>query len=372
MRCSSAWRFALVATLLALAPPALAQDPFDPLVLTFHGMLTKDGRITENAPEAGALVFVGTPTPGTAAPLRFVFDAPVTFAPGAPFDVAIRLRADAPVLARDADGDAFEINVDPGGTAVRLAIDPPLLTPGSVTTLHAQIASASTYEEGTKIALSVRPLMAFTDGSMAIVVGGDDPSTFLAPDMRVPAPSDLRLQDVGHTEFLLETESFEPPATHAVNIFRVGHTSIAPPAAGAWSQSGTYVVLRGEETGADAASHAQTDRARRIEAAHEYRVNGVTARVHPGLGVVVRVLSSPIRVECFRQCPAGFSWSYELPPTGTTAEPPSTLVVPPRDTSGIPVSEDEGEGEDEGKATPAPLLAAVAALVVAALVLRRR
>lgn len=357
MRCCRA--FALVA--LLLAPTALAQERFDPLRLSYAGFLTGEGAIEAAAPAPGALAFAPATPPAPAEPLRFALAAPVRFTPGAAFDVALRVRADAPVLARDAEGNAFELIVEPGGAPVRVALDPPFLAPGSLATVRAQVVSSEIYPEGAAIALSVRPLFAFTEGALLLVVG-EEGSTFAAPDMRVPTPADLRLQDVPHTEFLLEGESFDPPATHAVNVFRVAHASVAPPEQGAWSRNGTYVVLRGEEPPAEAAAHAKADRAGRIEAAHELRVNGVLARVHPGLGVVLRVASAPIRVECVRNCPPELAWTYAPPNANAPTDPPSALVVPPRDTSGIPVSRDE----PDKRPTPLAPLVLLAALALAA------
>ena len=349
---------------LLLVPAALAQErSYDPLVLSYRGSFTADGKIDEVAPASTAIPFVPGAPPAPASSLRFTLAAPVRFTPGAPFAITIHVRADAPVVARDADGNAFEISVEPGGEPVRIAIDPPVMAPGTVASATARVVSGELYAEGDEIAVLIRPLMTFTAGALSLMVGGDTASGLDAPDLRVPTPADLRLQDVPHTEFLLEGETFEPPASHAVNVFSVMHGAVQPPAAGAWSPNGTYVVLRGDEPDDAAAAHEHAQRARRVEAAHELEVNGVTARVHPGIGVVVRVLSAPIRVECARNCPAGFSWSY-APSTATpTGEPPSTLVPPPRDTRGIPVSADEPEGSQ----IPLPPLLALAVLALAAI-----
>lgn len=353
-----------------LAPSALAHEgEYDPLVVDLHAFLTSDGRIDERAPAPGAVAFPASSPAAPGAPLRFAFAAPVAFAPGAAFEVSLQLRADAPVVARDADGNALEINVEPGGSAAKAALDPPLLAPGSVTSVRAVVqASGAAFEEGDEIALVVRALMPLTADALALVIGPE--TRFDAPDMRVPSPADLRLQEVPHTEFLLEGESFEPPSTHAVNVFTVLHDGIRAPAQPAWSAAGTYVVLRGEESGAEAMRHAYPDRARRVDAAHELTVSGVPARAHPGLGVVVRASSLPLRVECARNCPEGFAWSYAPPAATPTsgADAPSVLVPPPRDTSGIPVSEDD---PDE-RAVPWPGALGLVATVVATRARRRR
>lgn len=365
MRCCRA--IALAAVLVGLAPAALAADGFDPLKLSFSGFLTADGEIDATPAAPGSIPFQAVPPTGVAPPLLFTFVAPVRFSPGAAFEVAIQVRADALVVARDAEGNAFEIGIDPDGARVPVAVDPPVMAPGTVATLRVQVMSSSLYDEGDPIVLSVRPLGQFTDGALSLVVGGDPPSTFAAPDMRVPTPADLRLQDLPHTEFLLDGESFAPPPTHSVNVFRVGHASVDIPSALGWSIEGTYAVLRGDESGEVAAGHAKVDRASRIDAAHEFRVNGAVARVHPGLGVVVRIRSLPLTIECVRNCPADFAFEWGPPPTTPTGEPPSTLIPPPRDTSGIPVSEDEDD-----KPTPLAPLVAIVALALAAETFRRR
>lgn len=354
-----------LALLLILSGAAAHGTTYDPLVVELHGFLTSDGHISEATPAPGAVAFAAS-TPAAPAPaLRFALAAPVRFEPGAPFEVTLSFRADKPVLPRDAEGHAFEVNVEPGGTATRIDLAEPILTPGSVASASATVqAPGALFAEGANVTLTIRPLMPLADGSLAVIIGGDSPSRFDAPDMRVPVPADLRMQDLPHTEFLLETESFAPPATHAVNVFSIGHDAITPPAAGAWSANGTYVVLRGDEPAASANQHEHADRARRIEAAHEFRVNGLTARVHPGLGVVVRVLTQPIRVECVRNCPAGYTWTYAAPASSSSAvDPPSALIPPPRDTRGVPVSEDE----PAEKATPILPMVALAAIALAAM-----
>lgn len=361
------WRSAaaLIVATLALAHPALAHgdapaSSFDPLALSFHGYLTADGKLSDAAPAPGSVPFGVAVAPAPA--LHFALAAPVRFVPGGGFDVAITLRADRPVVT----GDGIEIgftDADP----MRVALDP-VLAPGTVATARATLqAPGALYDEGAPLELTVRPLMpALAEGSLAIVIGGDAPSTFDMIDMRVPTPTDLRLQDVAHTEFLLDGESFAPPPTHSVNTILVHHDSIERGAFPGYSANGTYVVLRGEEEAA-AQAHATTDRDKRVEAAHEFRVNGVVARVHPGLGVVVRVMTPTIVVSCVQNCPAaGFTYTLAPEPLLIT-DPPSALVPPPRDTNGIPVSADE----PEPKETPIGGILLVA-LVAAAIVLRRR
>jgi hypothetical protein len=178
--------------------------------------------------------------------------------------------------------------------------------------------------------------------------------------MRVPSVADLRLQDVPHTEFLVGVDRFEPPIGHAVNVYLVGHASVAHPAQKSFSPNGTYVVFQGVEDDAAAAQHRHAAREPRIAAAHEYSVNGVIARVQPGIGVVVRAPIQPVIVQCVRNCPEGGFQDLigAREPESGGADAPSALVPPPRDTSGIPVS------ADEPPAAGAPLGWALAALAL--------
>lgn len=361
------------ALLVLLALPLAAghgdAPPFDPLVVDMHLHLHADRTMAEAAPDEGAVAFAAI-APGSApTAVEFAAKAPVAFAPAGTIDVELTLRADQLVVARDADGDALELQVAPDGPPLRVALADSLLTPGTVALARASLAvPARTFEEGEEIRLVVRPLMpALAEGALSIVVGGDTPSRVDFREMRVPSPADLRLQDVPHTEYLVGVDRFEPPADHAANVFRVAHDSVAPPATTRFSAAGTYVILEGAE--ADGGAHRFPDRARRIDAAHEFTVNGVLARVHPGLGVIVRVESQPTLVQCVRNCPAGgFSATVGESTNPSTGEPPSVLVPPPRDTTGIPVSEDEPPAAK----TPLGGALAAAALLVGALARRGR
>lgn len=336
-------RLLLLALLaLPLAAGHGAAPAYDPLVLDMHLHLHADRTMVEAAPDEGAVAFSAI-TPGSAAtPLEFTVKAPVAFAPAGSVDVELTLRADQLVVARDADGNALELQVAPDGPPMRIALADALLAPGTVASARASLAvPARTFEEGEEIRLVVRPLMpALAEGALSIVVGGDSPSRVDFREMRVPSPGDLRLQEVQHTEYLVGVDRFEPPADHAVNVFRVAHDTVTPPATTRFSSAGTYVILEGAEP--DGSSHRFPDRGRRLEAAHEFTVNGVLARVHPGLGVIVRVESQPALVQCVRNCPSGgFRATIGGDVEPATGEPPSVLVPPPRDTTGIPVSEDE-------------------------------
>lgn len=354
----------LAVLLLALAPLAAAHGspaPYDPLVVELHAFLTSDGALSEAAPQPGAVAFPAGAPPAGSAPLRFEIEAPVRFVPSGGFAVDLALRADAPVVA----GDGLELAIEPGGEPARVPLPEPVLAPGETTRVLVRLqASGAEYAEGDPIALVVRPLMpGLTEGALSVVVGGDVPSRVDALDMRVPTPADLGLQSTPLTEFILGKEEFASSAGTAVNVFRVGHDVISRPEGHAWSTNGTYVVLRGEEAGDVALQHSFVDRERRIGVAHEFSVNGIRARVHPGLGVVVPVTSLPIRVVCVANCPtAGFSHTIDAPGSDADAPPaerPSVLVPPPRETRGIPVSEDEDAPRNTPLAGTLALLAAL-------------
>lgn len=342
---------------------------YDPLVVDMHLYLQADGGLGETAPDAGAVPLPAV-TPGAAAtPVTFSVKAPVAFAPAANVEVEVTLRADQLVVARDADGNALELSLAPDGAPTRVALADPVLAPGSVALARASLpVPMRTFEEGDELRIVVRPLMpALAEGALSIVIGGDAPSRADFPEMRVPSPADLRLQDLPHTEYLVGKDRFDPPADHAVNVFRVEHDRITPPASPRFSAAGTYVVFEGVE--ADGSPHRFADRERRVQAAHEFTVNGLVARVHPGLGVIVRVESQPALVQCVRHCPpGGFSQRIGDDANAAAGEPPSVLVPPPRDTSGIPVSEDEPPAAE----TPFGWGVGALALVAAATLMAKR
>lgn len=367
----------LVALLGLPVAPAQPDATFDPLVFDFHGYLTTAGAVAPSAPDAGAVAFAAVSPPATAQPLRFAFDAPIRFSPGEGFDVTLTLRADQPILARDADGNALELAIEANGTPVegtarRVALGNGILAPGDTVTVSALLqAPAARFDEGTTLALVVRPLVAaLPENGLLVVVGGDTPSRLDALTMRVPAADDLRLQTSALTSFVLATEDFRPERANAVVIdVRVGHGPIRVEGTPRYDANGTYVVVRGEEDDADARSHALLEHDARVEAAHELRVGGVLVRAHPGIGVVVPVTRSNARIDCVRNCEP-----FAIPIGGdatVVTDPRSVLVPPPRDTSGIPTSEDEPASGRKG--LPLPALALVAtALTLAAFGRQRR
>lgn len=359
----------MLALLVPLAGAHGADPAYDPLVVSFHGFLSVDGALVEAQPEPGARALPAAPLPPGAAPeLVFTLRAPVAFAAGGPFEVDLTLRADKPVVARDAEGNALELRIEPGGAPVRIALPDAVLAPGAVTTAAASLpAPARAFAEGEALSLHVRALMpGLAEDALSIVVGGDAPSRLDIRDMRVPSPADLRLQDVPHTEFVLGVDRFEPPADHAVNVYVVRHDRVDPPANHAYRANATYVVFHGiEDEGV--AAHRHATREARISAAHEFSVNGISVRVHPGLGVVARAPIFPVIVECVRNCPAEGFQSVIGSGRAEPSEPPSALVPPPRDTTGIPVSEDA----PQDARVPMPAALAVLGLLAVAVARRR-
>ena len=352
----------LLATVATFAPFATAHGtpaPYAPLVVEMHTFLASDGALVLSPPAPGAVALPAA-TPAAPPPeLRFAVPAPVAFTAAAAYQVSLTLRADQLVVARDAEGMSLELQALPDGAPVRVALEP-VLAPGAVATVLVDVpAPPRAFAEGDEVALAIRALMpGLQAGALSIVTGGDTASRADLRDLRVPGVSALRLQDVPHTEYLVGVDRFEPPADHAANVFRLGHGVLETPATLRFEANKTYVVLEGVEDEEDARDHAQADRAARVAAAHEFAVNGVLARVQPGVAVVVRAPVAPVVVQCVRNCvPASVSFPSLA---ATPSERPSALVPPPRDTTGIPVSEDE----PEEKATPAPAL--LAALVLAA------
>lgn len=386
-------RVLLPLVLLAAAPLAAAHGedapagtgPFDPLRLQLHTWLDAEGGLAMDGAPAAASVPFAPPAPGaaTSPPLSFSLAMPVTATPGGPIEVELHLRADKAVVARDADGNAFEVSLLQEGAPIdgatkRVALADPVLAPGStprvVLTLQ---APGALLLEGEALTLVVAPLMAgLQEGALSLLVGGERASTLDMRDLRVPALAHLRLQEAPLREFLLDDEDFRPPPGAVANVLRVGHDRIDGPATVASARGGTYLVLRGEE-GPEVAhrAHAHASRDARVAAAHELLVGDTPVRVHPGVGVVVQLpANATTTVTCARHCPAGgFSMTFA---TGDDADadaaaraPQSSLIPPPRDTRGVPVSEDAPE--TRGVPAPAPL-AALAVMAVAAMLARRR
>lgn len=372
MSCREGARSALLlASLIVLTLPnagAQANAAFDPLVFDFEGFLTTAGAVARSAPDAGVVAFRPISLASPAESLRFELASPIRFAAGGGFEITLVVRADAPVVARDADGNALEVSIEANGTAVdgasaRGALGNGVLAPGAVETLSLRLqAPSAVFDEGARLAVVVRPLMpALAENALVLLVGGDRPSTLDMPRMRAPSASDLRLQESALTEFVLDAEDFRPsrPDAAVIDVI-VGHGEIRIASALRYEPNGTYVVVRGVEDPVDAAAHVTLDREARVEAAHELRVGGVRVRAHPGLGVVVPVSSAGATIQCARNCPL-----LNVAVGGEPLVVPerSVLVPPPRDTRGIPTSEDEPDGQKE---TPMPALAALLALGIMA------
>lgn len=371
---------------LLLAPAALAHgaEPadagaFDPLSLSLHAFATTDNTLVASPPEKGAVALPPTPGLGDGVPLAFALEVPVRFVAGQGVEVALELRAEKAVVARDANGDALELSIARNGepiadSARRVPLSEPVLAPGSAASVRAVLqVPGVTFAKGDTLAVLVRPLMpGLPSDALFVLVGGERPSIVDVHDMRVPSVADLELQETSLPQFLLGTEDFVPPAGASAFAVRVGHARIeADPVAPGASVAGGYVVVRGEEAGEDARAHAAPDRPGRLAAAHELRVGSVLVRAHPGVGVAVPIPAgaSSVRVVCVRNCPdGGFSLtlgSAATSPSPSSSEPASVLVPPPRSTAGIPVSQDAPPEKE--RLLPQPAVLPLAGLLVGAL-----
>lgn len=381
----------LLALLLALAPAASADEGhdheaegYDPLVLDIETWLAPPGALELVAPEAGAVHFASGDVQGPAPALTFALNAPVTFSPNGGVEAVLQLVADKPVVARDADGNAlnvaFLLDGKPvPGAAQKVAFSKPVLAPGDAEQVKVTLSlPGEALPEGASLALQIQPLMpALAEEALRINVGAQaSRATF--PHARIPTLDDLELQDAPSLiQFKLSNETFAPSdANAALYTVNVRHDAVDVSGTKRATAAKMYVVLRGEETAADAeANHAFPDRERRVAAAHAFRVDDTLVRVHPGMGVVViltwegRNLSVP--VTCVAHCPVN-GWSttlrFDLPAGANATQPGSVLIPPPRSTTGIPVSEDAPE---EKLLVPAPWLAPLAALGAGAWLRRR-
>jgi hypothetical protein len=376
----------LLLALAALAPLAAAHaDPleqaYEPLLLDFHGWLTADGAIAPAAPADGA-VFVPAYAPG-AAPSRLDFSmkAPSRFAPANGLDVRIHLVADKPVVAQDANGNAFTLTLLANGAPVpsasrTLSLGQAVLAPGGVADLAAVLqAPGATFDEGATLTLRLEPKMpALADQALKVAVGSASNSHADFPGARLPSVDDLGLvEPPGATLFPLSKGAFQPPEKDAAVVtFSVGQnaTSLLSPLA---SAPVTYVVLRGDHTVAEGrAYHEFPTAAERNAAAHVWRIGAQRVRVHPGVVIALRLnvtASSVVDVACESVCPlAGYKASLPALSVvaaggGVASDPADVLIPPPRATAGIPVS---GDAAPHEHATPGvgPVLVVVAVLAV--------
>lgn len=363
-------RRAVALLLLILAPPSLAQaEAFDPLSLAWAAALTSEGRLADAPGPGGAILFPAADPTAASLPLAFQAEAPVSFRPGDPVTVTLVVEAIKPVLTQDREGRSFEVTLRSGDEVVARGtggVAAALLAPGERATVRVEAAPGDVLVlRGAALALEVRPLMPALAGEALALRVGEGGSSAALP-LQLPGVEALELQDAPYEEFLVTEGSFTAPLGLTTLTFTVGHSTVVGPTVDA-SASGPFVVLLlGEETREEAAAHAKVTREERLNASHEFLVDGARVRVHPGVGVVVPVAGRPV-VECARGCPAGFRFalSGEAPPG--TSPPPSSdgsvLIPPPRSTEGIPTSKDAPEG---GNDTPFPALVLVLLGVVVA------
>lgn len=380
-------RALVLALLLALPVVSAHADPnetvYDPLTLDLPGWLAPAHAIARAPPAAGALPFAAI-TPGAQpTPLDFSASMPERFAPGGGLSVHVRLVATKPVVAQDANGQTLRVQLLAAGKLVpgaerTLATGQAVLAPGAVVDLLALVPLGSvSFASHETLTVLLTPLMpALADDALALAVGPEG-SRADFPAAHLLGPEDLGIEEPRAARvFLLSSSTFDGAVPGAAlftySVTQNATRAIATPA----TAPVTFVVLRGDHSIAEArAYHEQADPAARNDAAQVFRVGQTRVRVHPGLGVAVRLDLAPgqvVDVAC-ESCATPFKAT--LPPLAATDgegaqtyDPSNVLIPPPRDTSGIPVS---GDGAPARK-TPADGLAALVAAGVAVALLQRR
>jgi hypothetical protein len=372
---------------LVLAPLVAGQAAaYDPLTIRADVYPTAAGGFAYDPPPAGAIAFPASDPAAPPSALALSMRAPIRFRLDGGFDVTLQVEADKPLVARDQDGNAFELTLlvdgKPASEAKRVPLSAgPVLAPSERASAHALLpAPATLFSKGSNVTLLVKLLLpAVPEGALKLLVGAGASKATLDV-MRVPTVEDLELEDAPFPLFLPRNASFAPADGGVVRTVRVGHASADFASPVESSGRRVYLVFVGDEPLADAqAAHAFPDRERRIDATHQFTVGGLgtLVRVHPGVAVVVPIGSGPAPVEiaCARNCPAvagGWRANVTFAPIddapGAPQDGQDALIPPPRSTDGIPTSQDAPE-----KRTPDAswgLVAASAALAAAAF--RRR
>jgi hypothetical protein len=380
------------ALLLALLSPLASahienETTYDPLQLNVPLWLAANGTLAESAPAAGARYLPPTdPTATSGAPsLEFSIAAPLPFTLRHGLDVTLRLQADEPIVAQDANGTALDVAIERNGAIVNgstraLPLGKPALAPGDVVTVRALLPAPDVlFARQDELALTVRATLPLVPSSSLKVLVGPDGSTATLDDLQVPSVRDLDLEDGGLFVFDPRNETFTPPQPDAVVYTGVvGHASVDVPAIDETDGRFVYLVLRGDEPPAQArAEHDAFDASARRAAAHAFTVGSTVVRVHPGVAVVVPVGRGPdpVPIACAANCPVpGYRATITFGSGAGGASgsqpdvaPTSVLMPPPPGTSGIPVSKDA----PAPKPAPAASLAAVVGAVMLATLLRR-
>lgn len=365
-----------VVVLLALLPLAAAQGgPYDPLDLAWTAHLAAQGTLVTDPPEAGALSFPASDPATPALPLAFTAPAPVSFRFAGGAEARFVVMAQAPLVARNGEGQSLEIALlaDGAPAAFARAALPPVMAPGERAAVVAALVPAEAFvPKGATLALHVTALMpAVPADGLQLLVGPN--ATLAFGSLRVPSVTDLELGNAPLAEFALPDVHPIPSGSVAQDVL-VTHAGLAFASTAEAQGRPVVLLLRGVEDAETArAQHGHVDRERRLAAAHEVLVGGTAVRVHPGVGVAVPIGAGPgpVLVACGRNCGGGggvvtFGANDATPPVIVTNDG-SVLIPPPRPTTGIPVS---GDAPEE-KATPwGPL--ALAALGLAALRARPR
>lgn len=383
------WKILLLAVaLLVLSSTARAhgndnESPYDPRVLDLT-LLLSEGAMTEEAPAEGAVYFRPGEANAPHPPLEFTYVAPSRLALEGDVTLRFLLAMDRPVALQDKDGGSFEVSLAHnheilGSTTQRIRVSAP--TTGILGTSTGTVQAEAKMSLGSlalanadTLTVLIRPLMPVLPPDALKIVVGKPSSSLHLPLVRVPTLADMGLQDAPMQEFLLsDAPDLRSSATTFYYELRVDHARIEMPTREEAAGRKAFLVLRGVEGTADAHAHHEFgDDDRRRGAAHHFQVGKTLVRVHPGVGVVVPLVPGgdglSTTVSCMLHCPEqGYLRTLHLiTPDGPEGATGGTLIPPPRNPAGVPVSEDAPEDEEEDKRLlPSPGAAALLAILAA-------
>ncbi|HEX2021839.1 MAG TPA: hypothetical protein VHH36_03950 [Candidatus Thermoplasmatota archaeon] len=382
------FRSLLLLALLA-APPALAHgDPnataYDPLETDLHAWAGPDGALLRAAPAAGSLAFPGAPPGGQAGSLAFSVPAPLPASVLGAVRVTMAVEVSAPTPGRDADGNSLEVALTQAGEDVEDGVAraqlPPLLTPGTVYTVEASVTPpGALYARGEAMGVRIRPLMVGLRDDQLFLRVGEEGTRVDFTRLRVPRVQDLGLGGEGLTVFDPRSDAFAPSVPNArVVSARVTHSSVDLGAIRVEQGKPLYVVLVGDEPPAQAeAEHERLDEADRLAAAHAFRIGTQLVRVHPGVGVALRVPTDKaalLEVRCEANCPpGGFATAIRVEAPPDPAADERSALIPPSPQRSTPATPTADADPDARSETPGlPLAAALGAAALVALARRSR
>jgi hypothetical protein len=357
-----------------------AETVYDALALDLPGWLSGTAEIVRAAPSAGAVPFAAY-TPGTAAlPLDFTQVPPERFTPTGGLDVRLVLSIAKPMVAQDANGNSVRVQLLADGAPVSgadrsLSLGQAVMAPGTATLAAVIPLGNVAFLQHEKLTLRVTPQMpALADGTLSLVVGPEGSRANLL-GARLADWTDLGLVEPPEARVFLLANGTPPTAGAPVVTVSVtqNQTQLLTPLV---SAPEVWVVLRGDHNVAEGrAYHEQPLPADRNAAAEVFRVGQTRVRVHPGLGIALKLRVAPgqiVDVAC-ESCPSPFKAT--LPPLAPTPaspeayDPANVLIPPPRATAGIPVS---GDAPAEKKAPTLAFPLSLALCVAVAYAQRRR